>query len=255
MRLMTYNILNGGEDRFGSIIKVISNENPDFLVINEANGFEKDENQKLNKFSEEIGLPNFKLVLSGEYDYHTAVFSKYPFKEVKEIKPLRNAGILVVIETELGEISIIGVHLSPYTEDSRALEIDSILNQQKQYPNRILVGDMNSLSAGDDYNKEIIKGFNDTQLKKFTTDGKFRFDVINKINSLGYVDTAVVLGKQKEATVPTKTNQDEAHLVNMRVDYIFFSNPLRDKLKSYSVIKNNLTEKASDHYPVIVEII
>jgi len=255
MKLMTYNILNGGEDRFDSIIKVISNKNPDFLVINEANGFEKNENQKLKEFSEKIGLSNFKLALSGEYDYHVAVFSKYSFKEVKEIKPLRNAGILVVIETELGEIFIIGVHLSPYTEDSRILEIGSILNQQKQYPNRILMGDMNSLSDGDDYNKEIIKEFNDTQLKKFTTDGKFRFDVINKINSLGYVDTAVVLGKQKECTVPTKINQDEAHLIDMRVDYIFISDSLKDKFKSYSVIKNDLTEKASDHYPVIIELI
>lgn len=251
---MTYNILNGGEDRFEFIIKVISNENPDFLVINEANGFEKDNNQKLNKFSEKIGLSCFKLSLSGEYDYHTAVFSKYPFKEVREIKPLRNAGILAVIETKLGEISIIGAHLTPRTEDLRLSEVNLIANQQKQYPNRILMGDMNSLSATDEYDKEIIKGFNNTQLEKFTTDGKFRFDVINKINSLGYTDAAVIFGKQKEYTVPTKINQDEAHLINMRVDYIFVSDFLKNKVKNHSVIKNVLTEKASDHYPVVIEL-
>lgn len=251
---MAYNILNGGEDRFDSIIKVISDEDPDFLVINEANGFEKNNNQKLNKFSEETGLLHLKLALSGEYDYHTAVFSKYPFKEVKDIKPLRNAGILAIIDTKSGEIAIAGAHLTPYTEDSRLSEIDLIINQQKQHPNKILMGDMNSLSVGDGYNEEMIKGFNSAQLEKFTTDTKFRFDVISKINSVGYVDTAVIFGREKEYTVPTKINQDQAHLINMRVDYIFVSDTLKNKLKSYSVIKNALTEKASDHYPVVVEL-
>lgn len=249
---MAYNILDGGQERLGLIFEVIKTENPNFLVINEANGFEKD--GKLNQFSKEINLPHFKLSLSGEYDYHTAVFSRHPLKEIKEIKPLRNAGIITVLETESGEISIIGAHLTPNTEDLRLSEIDLIVDQQKQYQKKILMGDMNSLSTGDDYNEEIIRGFNETQLNKFTTNGKFRFDVINKITSLGYLDSAVIFGKQGISTVPTEIKQDEAHLTDMRVDYIFISNSLKDKVKSYSVIKNKMTEKASDHYPIVIEL-
>ena len=248
---MTYNILNGGEGRLDLILRVIKTENPDFLVINEANRFDKED--KLNKFSKEIGLPYFKLSLSGEFDYHTAVFSKSPFKEIKEIKPLRNAGIITVVETEFGEIAIAGVHLTPQTEDQRLLEVDLILEQQKQYQNKILIGDMNSLSAADNYNEEIIKRFNETQLDKFTTNGKFRFDVINKIISTGYSDTAIIFEKQQIPTVPTEIKADEAHLTNIRVDYIFISESLKNKLKNYSVIKNDITKKTSDHYPVIAE--
>jgi len=251
MKLMTYNILNGGEGRLDLILRVIKTENPDFLVINEANRFDKED--KLNKFSKEIGLPYFKLSLSGEFDYHTAVFSKSPFKEIKEIKPLRNAGIITVVETEFGEIAIAGVHLTPQTEDQRLLEVDLILEQQKQYQNKILIGDMNSLSAADNYNEEIIKRFNETQLDKFTTNGKFRFDVINKIISTGYSDTAIIFEKQQIPTVPTEIKADEAHLTNIRVDYIFISESLKNKLKNYSVIKNDITKKTSDHYPVIAE--
>lgn len=251
---MAYNILDGGKDRLYSILEVIKVENPEFLIINEANGFEKNENKKLKQFSEEIGLPHFKLALSGEYDYHTAIFSKHPFKEAKEIKPLRNAGIFALIETELGEISIAGAHLTPYTEDLRLSEIDLVINQQSKSLNKIFMGDMNSLSIIDGYNEETIRGFNDAQLKKFTTDGKFRFDAISKITSLGYIDTAVIFSEQKTCTVPTKINQDEAHLTNLRVDYIFVSNSLKNKVKRYSVVKNALTEKASDHYPVVVEL-
>ncbi len=253
MKLITYNISNGGEDRFDSVIEIVSDENPDFLIINEANGFERNDNQKLKEFSEKIKLPYFQLSLSGEYDYHTAVFSKYPFKEIEGLKPLRNAGIIAVIETELGEIAIVGVHLTPDTEDLRLKEIGLIVGRQKKYQNKILMGDMNSLSATDDYNQGIIKEFDEAQLNKFTTNGKFRFDVINKIISIGYMDTAVIFGKQKESTVPTKINKDEAHLISMRVDYAFISDSLKNKVKNYSVIKNNLTEKSSDHYPVVIE--
>lgn len=249
---MTYNILDGGKGRLDLILKIIKTEGPDFLAVNEINGFER--NDKMNNFSNEIGLPHYKLSLSGEYDYHTAIFSKYPFKEIKEIKPLRNAGILAIIETELEELSIVGAHLTPDIEDSRLSEIDLIIGEQKQYQNKILMGDINSLSAGDGYNEEMIKGFNETQLTKFTTNGKFRFDVIDKIISSGYIDTAEIFGKQNASTVPTEIKQDEAHLTEMRVDYIFVFDSLKDKVKSYSVIRNKMTGRASDHYPVVIEI-
>jgi len=91
------------------------------------------------------------------------------------------------------------------------------------------------------------------QLKKFTTDGKLRFDAISKILDQGYVDSAVLMGKNSEHTAPTAINEYAAHF-NMRLDYIFISKALLFHLKGYSVIKNDLTNKASDHYPVIVTL-
>lgn len=253
MKLMTYNILNGGEGNFAAVIQTIIKESPDLLVINEANGFEKNNGQKLADFSNKTKFPHYKLALSGEYDYHVAMFSKNPFKEIKEIKPLMRAGIVAVIKTELGEISFIGAHLTPYAEDLRLPEIDLLAKQQKNYPNKVLIGDMNSLSPHDGYNENIIGSFNGMQLKKFTTNGKLRFDAINKIMSYGYADTALIFNKQKEYTAPTSINEYHAHF-NMRLDYIFVSESLKKKVTNYSVIKNPLTDKASDHYPVVVEL-
>jgi len=117
---MTYNILNGGEGNFDAVIQVVKNESPDFLTINEANGFEENDSRKLKDFSNKTGFPHYQLALSGEYDYHVAVFSKKPFKVVKEVIPLMRAGILVVIETNFGDLSIVGTHLTPYTLHRRS---------------------------------------------------------------------------------------------------------------------------------------
>lgn len=59
--------------------------------------------------------------------------------------------------------------------------------------------------------------------------------------------------KNKDYTASTSINEYSAHS-NMRLDYIFLSKSLLNHLKDYSVIKNNITEKASDHYPIIIEL-
>ncbi|MDO8657957.1 MAG: hypothetical protein Q7K55_04405 [Candidatus Levybacteria bacterium] len=251
---MTYNILDGAKDRLELVINAVKRESPDYLTINEANTFAENDNKILKYVAQKTGLSNFNIALSGEYNYHVAVFSKYPFKEVHKLQPLMRACLVALVDTELGPISIASLHLTPYSEDLRHPEIDIILNFQKNYNNRILMGDMNSLSKYDNYNPDIIKNFNEKQLKKFTTNGKFRFDAIEKIMSTGYFDTAWQLGKNKENTVPTPVNKDDAHS-NMRLDYIFISESLLPKLTEYSVIKNELTDKASDHYPIIAKLL
>jgi len=250
---MTYNILNGAKEVLPLVIKVIKTVSPDYLTINEANTFAKNNNEILTKVAKELNFPYFNIALSGEYDYHVAVYSKYPFLETHKLQPLARACLINLVKTEVGEISIASLHLTPYTEDLRLPEVDLIIDFQNKYKNRILMGDMNSLSKYDGYDPKIIRLFNEIQIKKFTSDGKFRFDAIDKIMSGGYFDPAVELKKYKDFTAPTSINEYSAHS-NMRLDYIFLSKPLLHNLKSYSVLKNDLTNKASDHFPVMVEL-
>ncbi len=249
MKLMTYNILNGGEKRLPLITKVIKEESPDYLTINEANIFTANNNEILKKVAKETGFPYYDIALSGELDFHVAAFSKFPFKSVQKLQPLMRACIIAKIDTDFGEISIASLHLTPNSEDLRHPEINLVVNDQIQYPNRILMGDMNSLSSHDGYSPNLVKNLNEKSLKRFTTDGRLRFDAIDKIESCGYFDSAVHLNKNKEYTSPTLLNQYSQHY-NMRLDYIFLSKPLLSHLAGYKVIKNEITRKASDHYPV-----
>lgn len=254
MRLMTYNIFNGGEERLPLIIEVIKREKPDYVTLNESNTFAANNNEILKRVASAVNLPYCDLALSGQYDYHVAVLSKYPLKEVSKLQPLMRACLITRIDSELGSISIASLHLTPDTEDLRHPEIDLIVNSQRAYQNRILMGDMNSLAKHDNYPPQVIEIFNDTQLKKFTTDSKLRFDAIDKIISSGYHDSAQHLGKNEESTIPTEINQDPAHNTKLRLDYIFVSKPLLPHLADYSVIKNGLTNKASDHHPVVITL-
>jgi len=68
-----------------------------------------------------------------------------------------------------------------------------------------------------------------------------------------YLDSGYLSGKVNVFTAPTEVNEYNAH-TNMRLDYIFISKSLKSYLKSYEVIKNALTQKASDHFPVLLEL-
>lgn len=252
---MIYNILDGAVNTLPQVIEVVKSEAPDYLMLNEANTFAAHDNKILKEFAQQTDFPHFDIALSGQEDYHVAVFSKYPFKDVHKLQPLARACHVALIDSPLGELSVASLHLTPFTEDLRRPEIDLIADFQKKYDKRVLMGDMNSLSRYDEYDPAIVKDFYDKLIKKFTSDGKLRFDAIDKILSMGYYDTAVELGGNKENTVPTPLPVEAIHQHHkMRLDYIFVSKPLLPHIRNYLVIKNALTDKASDHYPVTVEL-
>ena len=55
------------------------------------------------------------------------------------------------------------------------------------------------------------------------------------------------------ATVPTDCNADENHAFKARLDYVFVTANLVPYIVSASVIKDVLTNKASDHFPLTVD--
>lgn len=248
MKLMTYNILNGAKDRLSVVLDVIKHEKPDYLTINEANTFIADNDRNLKFFAKEADFPYYDIALSGEYDYHVAVFSKYQFKTINKLRGFRNACLETLINCDFGDVSICGTHLTPYTEDERLKELNLIILHQKKYKNKIILGDLNSLSPDDNYNPKMII-LNDIQKRKFTKNDKLQFKVISRLKNEGYVDTSLQLGANHKNTVPTPFNTDNAHGF-MRLDYIFISTSLIKNLREVNVIKNELTNMASDHYPV-----
>ena len=61
MRVMTYNIENGGQDdldnsRLDLVLQVVNDIDPDVLVLQEAMNFDAASNRKLRRFEQDTGL-------------------------------------------------------------------------------------------------------------------------------------------------------------------------------------------------------
>ena len=253
MKLATYNIYEGGYAGIDRIMAVVKEEAPDILTLNEANSFSHENNKLLYEFAHECGYPYYDLAISGQEDYHVALLSKYPWESIQHITPLTRACIIAIFNTNIGQLAVCGLHLSPHQEYTRLPEIEHILTAASLYENRILMGDFNSLSPNDDYTENFIRAFNEKQIRKFTENGKLEHRVISHIGERGYRDCGHEFHCEKVYTAPTKVTIDSAHS-NMRLDYIFVSESIMPHINDYRVIKNEVTDHASDHCPVCIKI-
>ncbi len=253
MRILSYNIFEGGRNGLDKIIRIINTYSPDILLLQEANSFLDNDGSVARDFSVSINMPFYEIAKSGEYDYHVATFAKVPFKSVQKIEHFRNAALAVYIVTDQGEMVIFNTHLSPYKEDDRIKEIDQLLEVAKQNGNVVVAGDFNSLSIDDNYPVDIVENFNERQINKFTTEGQLRFDVMSTLRASGMIDCG---NDKKIPTAPTKANKDPEHeSVQLRLDYIFVSESLKTRVKDFQVLKTTETDQASDHYPLLLNLL
>jgi len=247
---MTFNIWKGGIDdlgsRIGFIIDVIKEVKPDFLALQEANNFEKDDYALLKRVSNETKLPYYSLSPGALYEdgrhYHVVTLSRYPLREEYTFQDFtfQAAALSVVIDSPLGELSLCNLHLHAFSEDKRLKELEIILKYQSKYKNHILLGDFNSISNKDEYNVESL------EVEK-------RFDVTDFLNK-NYTDVTSYLALDNGSTHPTPINTDPTITKQIRIDYEFVTPPLATHIKSATVIKTPISEKASDHYPVTLTL-
>lgn len=251
---MTYNILDGGENRLESIAQIVTDENPDILSINEANEFHLNDNEKLKSLGAMTGMPFYHLACSEQSEYHVATYSKKPFLSAYDIRPLSRAGVRVTVNSSIGEIAIVGTHLSYFSEEERLREISTIFEALKNYDHKVIMGDLNSLAEIDNYDQDrLLPSFTASQIRKFTDSKQLLFDVVKRIENQGFHDAARTARSENVNTVPTGSNIDSSHS-SFRLDYVFMSENLNERMADYRVVKNEMTELASDHYPVVVDL-
>jgi endonuclease/exonuclease/phosphatase family metal-dependent hydrolase len=254
MRIASYNILSGGRGRLKYIAKAIKEINPDICGILEAVGWQNKKDY-YKKFAENSGYHFFYLAIANS-KYNIAVFSKIPL-QIKTIKKgIRHVVVEAVIKKgQFKGFSIFFVHLSPISENARLLEFKELLKYINKSKNAIIIGDFNSLSANDPYDKRnLLKIFQKNNIVKFGAD-KLRFDVIKKIESAELMDAVKYLKATFIVTTPTLSNKDINHIANIRIDYAFLTKNILKYLKKMEVFKNSVADKASDHYPLYIELL
>ena len=83
MRLMSYNILEGGKGRIDPIAEVIRQADPDVVVILEAW-----DRLALIKLADRLGMDYFHAQSPGNPEGHNALLSRWPIREAVNFGPL-----------------------------------------------------------------------------------------------------------------------------------------------------------------------
>jgi len=252
VRLVSYNILDGGDGRTEALAEVIESQRPDVVVLVEA-----DVPAVVQRIA---GRLKMDFLLAEGRKHGAAILARGRIAESVNHSLLRTEFADCVLEAAVAtggaEWVVAAVHLHPRArledEAKREREIDAILEifAPRRAENRphLLAGDFNANSPIQRVDPEKCKPR--TRHDIDANGGVLPRTAIGKLLSAGYVDTLhAVVGSEAETTGSFTTEHP-----GQRVDYIFAYGVEAGRFKEARVVQNGLAKSASDHFPVMVEI-
>lgn len=250
MKVLSYNAFEGAENTQGYLFALIEREKPDLLQMQEINGWGQGAPNTMEELANAVG---FKGAVYGNSNtrFKLGTFSLRPYVHSDVLKEgFWHSAVGITIPFGEEELYAWNLHLCPKFEDDRLPEIRQIIDHVDPDSYTLITGDLNSLAATDPYSLGLAKELSAKGLHKFG-DEALRFDVTDALLAAGLVDIGASYPWQN--TVPTPANNDAAHAAELRLDYAFATPKLAALVTSYSVIKDELSDQASDHYPIQVE--
>ena len=261
LKIISYNVYNGmkldeseGKQQYIDWAKA---QDADIIAWQEMNFFTR---EKLEKFAASYGHKYAVLLKESPDDpafFPVAITSKYPIVNVNKVVDNLWHGALFA---DVGNYHFVITHMNPFWTAKRIDEINLIIDSIKysRDPNGkwIIAGDLNSFSPADkaDYDKStLLEDIKEKQKKRpileNLVNGQLSYTVQQNLLDAGYIDALKLKHKEFISTAPTKVFYDQAS-VPLRYDYIYVSPPLKNNVIDVKVLKDDFTDKHSDHYPV-----
>jgi exodeoxyribonuclease-3 len=256
LKVMTFNILSGGEDRLIRILEIVATQNPDILVLQECLGW--DSGPQLASLAEALSLPmdeaHVRLAVARPRRtgnrYNIAVASRLPMRDFDVYNDPQFVGhCFARFQVSIGGrlLDIIGAHFDSADESLRLTEVHYLkamlaeAHFAKEF--HLFVGDLNSLCRFDPYPADLAVKMAATGR---LAHGPPRFEVIDAILSDGWID-ALRLRPMSERWVTAPRIYGDVH-IDYRKDYIFVSPRLATQLVGADVVD---AQGTSDHHPVV----
>ena len=249
MRVMTWNILFGGEERFERIVDRVEAARPDILVLQECLGWE--DRQRLGRIAAALGIPDDPrhVVLgiarprgSGKR-YHVALVSRPPVDRVVMHNDPRALGHCL-LEAAVGDLTLFGAHFDSHSEDLRLAEVRYLRPLFDRSKKALLLGDLNSLSRRDPYPTDFASRVAAAGTDKYGHPP--RFDVTPELEAMGWID--LLHHRGAPARWVTAIRDRGGVRIDYRTDYVFGSPGMAERLVSLEIVD---AAGASDHDAVL----
>lgn len=248
---MTWNVLFGGEDRFGRILERIAAARPDVLVLQECLGWE--DRERLGRVAATMGVPGDPrhAVLgiarprgSGKR-YHVAIVSRRAVERVVMHNDPKYLGHCL-LEAQIGDVTLFGAHFDSHNEDLRLVEARYVRPLFDASRKLVLAGDLNALSRRDPYPPDFAARVAAAGTDKYGHPP--RFEVIPELEETGWIDLLYHRGAPGRWI--TASRDRGGVRIDYRTDYVLASPRMAETLASIEIVD---AAGASDHDAVLAQ--
>jgi endonuclease/exonuclease/phosphatase family metal-dependent hydrolase len=251
MRIVSYNILDGGEGRADPLAEVILARTPDVVCVVEA-----DDAAVLERLSKRLKM-EYVVATAGRDG--VALFSRWPIIQSVDQAAIRSGftgSLLEAVVAEPGgrEWPIGVVHLSAKAseeqEQKRELELAAVLDafahHRTQGRPHVLAGDFNANSPIQQIDPAACKAA--TRWAWESNGRTIPRRVVQRLLDSGYTDSLAAFAPDGAPRVGSFTTQEPGQ----RVDYVFTFG-IEKPMEAW-IEQDRLARYASDHFPVGAEI-
>ena len=249
LRVLTYNVLDGGAGRERLILEVLRVVAPDIVVLQEVGDAEF-----VGRLAVALEMQHF--FARGNTRHHLALLSRWPITGSRShhpFPPIHNTVLEATVEHPSGQcLDVFGVHPVPFPsiflELWRRWEIKVVLRRVRRRAPALclIVGDFNAIAPGDEPKVDRL-GILLRTIVLLQGRRLFRF-AIRAMLEAGMTDCFRERHPKADGHTygpPTPTG---------RIDYIFANPAMKARLQECSVVRDPpAVELASDHYPVVAD--
>lgn len=256
MKLMMYNILEGGNlsngDRTELILELISRADPDIVGLCECTDFDKKNKERFKFFCRQLGM--IGIINEASSGHHVSILYKSKLhvigSSISSVTMYNGLARITVETRELGRIAVITAHLHPFSSWYRVSEAQTLIARVPPAPEAVIMGDMNTISPAD-LPLDLDNASPMLTARLVGPTGTIDTLPIEAILNHGFIDLAAT---SRHTTYPTSlSGKREKYGLTVRLDYIFATPRLAERCRAVYVVDDELTQKASDHLPIVAE--
>ena len=254
MRLISYNILNGGEGRADPLAEVMIAQQPDIVVLVEA-----DDSAVLERISARLAMD----YVQGVGKFHSsAILSCWPIRDSINhalLRPAISRSLLeaTVVDPAGGAWVVGALHLPPGATDAdeadRQIELAEVLSiferHRSGHQPHIIAGDFNANAPSQEIDPIRCKPRTREQWEQ--NGRKLPRRAVQKMLDAGYMDAFAEFSPKLASITGTFSTQ----FPGQRVDYAFVHGLRAGEIRSVWVERDRLAKYCSDHFPIGVEIV